>query len=92
MQARKLPTIHEVRNTQMLHDKSAGERALASMGEVQTFAAQHLHETRAGLETSLSQLKLIMDNTFYHDGVRSRATMIYDYLQKELSIFGTQGG
>lgn len=76
----------------MQPDKSAGERALAAMSEAQTFASQHLRDTQESLKESCDRLKLIMDNGFYHDGIRSRATMIYEYLQKELSIFGTQGG
>ena len=76
----------------MQPDKSAGERALAAMSEAQSFASEHLKDTKSSLELSCRHLKLIIDNKFYHEGVRSRAVMIYEYLQKEISIFGTQGG
>lgn len=76
----------------MQPDKSAGERALAAMSEVQSFASEHLRETQASLEDACAKLKLIQDNKFYHEGIRARATMISEYIEKELKIFGTQGG
>lgn len=88
----KLPTIAERRAAKMQPEVNAGQKALAAMSEAQTFASQHLRDTQEALRESCDRLKLIMDNAFYHDGIRARATMIHEYLQKELSIFGTQGG